>query len=45
MGLGITTAIVGLGDKMEIDPHLAKAVAIAISFHVTYLLRKTIVFA
>lgn len=45
VGLGLTTAIVGLGDRMGIDPHIAKVVAIAVSFHVTYLLRKTIVFA
>ena len=45
IGLGLTTAIVGIGHKVGLDPRLAKIAAIAVSFHVTYLLRKTIVFA
>ncbi|MDX3910881.1 MAG: GtrA family protein [Sphingobium sp.] len=45
IGLGLTAGIVGLGDSVGIDPRLAKIAAIVVSFHVTYLLRKTIVFA
>ncbi|MGK2912134.1 MAG: GtrA family protein [Sphingobium sp.] len=45
IGLAATTIIVGLGDKSGLDPRLAKLVAIVVSFHITYLLRKTIVFA
>jgi putative flippase GtrA len=45
VGLAITVAIVGLGHKLAVDPRLAKLVAIAISFQVTYLLRRKLVFA
>lgn len=45
IGLGLTAGIVGLGDAVGIDARLAKVAAIIVSFHVTYLLRKTIVFA
>lgn len=45
VGLGITTAIVGLGSHLGLDPRLAKIVAIGVSFQVTYLLRKRVVFA
>ena len=44
-GLGITTAIVGLGSWCHVDPRIAKAVAIVVSFQATYLLRKKVVFA
>ena len=44
VGLGVTTAIVGAGDIAGIDPRLAKLVAIAISFTVTWLLRSRVVF-
>ena len=44
VGLGITTAIVGLGSRYGLDPRLAKAVAIVVSFQTTYVLRKKIVF-
>jgi putative flippase GtrA len=44
VGLGITVAIVGLGDMMHIDPRLAKLAAVAVAFQSTYLLRKKIVF-
>ena len=44
-GLAITMAIVGLGDQLGVDPRLAKIVAIGISFQVTYLLRRKLVFA
>lgn len=44
-GLGLTVAIVALGDGWGFDPRLAKLVAIAVSFQTTYLLRKTLVFA
>jgi putative flippase GtrA len=45
VGLGITTAIVGLGSRHGLDPRLAKGVAILVSFQATYLLRKRVVFA
>jgi putative flippase GtrA len=45
VGLGITTAVVGLGSRYGLDPRLAKLAAIGLSFQATYLLRKKIVFA
>lgn len=45
VGLGLTTGIVGLGSRYGIDPRLAKAAAILVSFQATYLLRKKVVFA
>ncbi len=45
VGLALTVAIVGLGHRLAIDPRLAKLVAIAISFQVTYLLRRKLVFS
>lgn len=44
-GLVITTGIVGFASAFGLDPRLAKLTAIAISFQVTYLLRKKLVFA
>jgi putative flippase GtrA len=44
VGLGITVAIVGLGDMAHIDPRLAKLAAVVVAFQATYLLRKKIVF-
>lgn len=44
VGLGLTTAIVGLGDAAGIDPRLAKLFAIVVSFVATWLLRAQIVF-
>ena len=45
VGLGLTTAIVALGDYAGFDPRAAKVTAIAASFVVTYMLRKMVVFA
>ena len=45
VGLGITTAIVGLGSRFGLDPRIAKGAAIVVSFQATYLLRKKVVFA
>jgi len=45
IGLAITMAIVGLGARLQIDPRLAKLVAIGVSFQTTYLLRRKLVFA
>jgi putative flippase GtrA len=45
VGLGITTAIVGLGSRYGIDPRIAKGIAIVVSFQATYMLRKKVVFA
>jgi putative flippase GtrA len=44
IGLAITTAIVGLGDAGGFDPRMAKLVAIAVSFTVTWMLRNHVVF-
>ena len=45
VGLAITMGIVGIGQKLDVDPRLAKIVAIGISFQITYLLRRKLVFA
>jgi putative flippase GtrA len=45
VGLAITAGIVGMGDTLGVDPRLAKLTAVAISFHITYLLRRHFVFA
>jgi putative flippase GtrA len=45
VGLGITTAIVGLGSRFGLDPRIAKGVAIVVSFQATYVLRRKVVFA
>jgi putative flippase GtrA len=44
LGLGLTTAIVWVGDMAGIDPRLAKAFAIGMSFLATWLVRSRIVF-
>ncbi len=44
LGLALTTAIVGAADFYAIDPRLAKLVAIAASFTMTWLLRSRVVF-
>jgi putative flippase GtrA len=44
LGLAITTAIVGGGDALGIDPRFAKLVAICVSFIATWLVRSRIVF-
>ncbi len=44
VGLGLTTAIVGLGDQSGIDPRIAKAAAIVVAFTATWLIRSHIVF-
>lgn len=45
IGLALTTAIVAFGRMAGLMPPVAKAIAIGVSFQVTYLLRKLIVFA
>ncbi|AMG72649.1 GtrA family protein [Sphingopyxis granuli] len=45
VGLGLTVAIVWAGDMGGIDPMLSKLIAVGLSFVVTYILRKTLVFA
>ena len=45
MGLGVTTAIVGFGSGHGLDPRLAKAIAMVVSFQATYVLRRRVVFA
>lgn len=45
IGLALTTAIVAFGEMAGLMPLVAKAIAIGVSFQVTYLLRKLIVFA
>lgn len=44
LGLAVTTAIVGLGDWMGLDPRLAKLAAIGVSFQMTYFLRNILIF-
>ena len=43
-GLAVTTGIVGGGDQLGVDPRIAKLVAIAVSFQLTYMLRRHVVF-
>jgi len=43
-GLGLTTAIVAAGEIAAIDPRMAKAIAIGVSFSATWLIRSKIVF-
>lgn len=45
VGLALTVAIVAGGEMAGLDPRLAKLLAIAVSFVVTYVLRKTVVFS
>lgn len=45
VGLALTALVVGLGERMGLDPLVAKLCAIAVSFHATYFLRKAVVFA
>ncbi len=44
VGLAVTTAIVGGGSALGLDPRLAKLAAIVVSVQTTYLLRRHIVF-
>lgn len=44
IGLTLTTAIVGLADFAGTDPRIAKLVAIAASFTVTWMMRNKVVF-
>ncbi len=45
VGLAITTGIVGAGAYAGVDPRVAKMIAVAVSFGVTYVLRHRVVFA
>ena len=45
VGLGVTTAIVGMGSRWGVYPLVAKILATGVSFQITYLLRKKVVFA
>ena len=44
LGLATTTAIVGTGEWAGFDARIAKLVAIAVSFQLTYLLRNVLIF-
>ncbi len=44
IGLAVTTAIVGAGTALGLDPRLAKLAAIGASFTLTWLLRERVVF-
>lgn len=44
IGLGVTTLIVGGASAAGLDPRVAKLCAIVVSFAVTWLLRKRVVF-
>jgi len=45
VGLALTTAIVGSGAALGLDPRLAKLAAVGVSFAATWLLRQRVVFA
>lgn len=45
VGLAITTLIVTTGSLIGLMPILAKIIAIAVSFQVTYVLRRAVVFS
>lgn len=45
IGLTLTSAVVGIGSMLGLDPRIAKLIAIALSFQTTYLLRRNVVFA
>ncbi len=45
VGLAVTMAIVGLGTSAGLWPLVTKAIAVVVSFQITYILRKRIVFA
>jgi putative flippase GtrA len=44
LGLGLTTAIVGLGGFAGLDPRAAKLFAVAASFTLTWLMREKVIF-
>jgi putative flippase GtrA len=44
VGLAVTTAIVGTGTALGLDPRLAKLAAVGASFILTWLLRERVVF-
>lgn len=44
LGLGVTMAIMTLGSLVSVDPHIAKLVAICISFQMTFMLRNLLIF-
>lgn len=44
-GLAVTALVVGAGAGLGIDPRLAKLAAIGVSFTLTWLLRRQVVFA
>jgi putative flippase GtrA len=44
LGLAITTAIVGWGAQLGLDPRIAKLIAVAVSFQATYMARRVIIF-
>ena len=44
IGLALTTAIVALGSAASFDPRMAKLVAVAASFAVTWWLRRALIF-
>jgi putative flippase GtrA len=44
LGLAITTAIVGWGHQLGLDPRIAKVIAVAVSFQATYMARRVIIF-
>ena len=44
IGLAVTTGVVAVASALGLDPRLAKLVAVAASFTVTWLLRDSVVF-
>jgi len=45
IGLALTTAIVTLASRIGLMPLAAKGIAVMVSFQLTYMLRKSVVFA
>lgn len=43
-GLAVTTMIVALGELTDTDARIAKLIAIIVSFHLTYWLRRSLIF-
>lgn len=44
LGLAVTMGIVGLGSAINVDPRIAKLVAIVVSFQLTFMLRNLLIF-
>jgi len=45
MGLGLTVLIVSMGARAGLHPIIAKGIAVVVSFQLTYILRKSVIFS